>query len=86
MSNDIRGIVQERCGRVAEGNLSSKVAGGRAVGRAFGYSAEELASIPAEVNIGLSCGNPTAIVSLPPLRRFWSIAWFSFSHPENEGE
>ena len=27
---------------------------------AFGYTAEELASIPAEANMGLSCGNPLA--------------------------
>ena len=33
---------------------------------AFGYSAEELASIPAEANMGLSCGNPTAFASLKP--------------------
>ena len=31
---------------------------------AHGYTAEELASIPAEANMGLSCGNPTALASL----------------------
>jgi SAM-dependent methyltransferase len=31
---------------------------------AIGYSAGELASTPAESNMGLSCGNPTAIASL----------------------
>jgi SAM-dependent methyltransferase len=36
----------------------------RAVAEAFGYSAEQLASIPAEANMGLSCGNPTAFASL----------------------
>jgi SAM-dependent methyltransferase len=36
----------------------------RAVAEAFGYSPEELASIPAEANMGLSCGNPTAIAHL----------------------
>jgi SAM-dependent methyltransferase len=35
-----------------------------AVAEAFGYSAEELASIPAEANMGLSCGNPTATANL----------------------
>jgi SAM-dependent methyltransferase len=34
------------------------------VAEAFGYSPEELASIPAEANMGLSCGNPTATASL----------------------
>ena len=38
----------------------------RAVAEAFGYSGEELASIPAEANMGLSCGNPTAFASLRP--------------------
>jgi arsenite methyltransferase len=33
---------------------------------AIGYSREELAGIPAEANMGLSCGNPTAIASLKP--------------------
>ena len=37
-----------------------------AVAEAFGYSPEELASIPAEANMGLSCGNPTAFASLKP--------------------
>jgi arsenite methyltransferase len=34
------------------------------VAEAFGYTPEELASIPAEANMGLSCGNPTAFASL----------------------
>ena len=33
---------------------------------AFGYTPEELASIPAEANMGLSCGNPTATANLRP--------------------
>jgi SAM-dependent methyltransferase len=36
------------------------------VAEAFGYSAEELGSIPAEANMGLSCGNPTATAHLKP--------------------
>ena len=38
-------------------------AGVKAVAEAFGYSAEELTSIPADANMGLSCGNPTATAS-----------------------
>jgi len=34
------------------------------VAEAFGYSPEELASIPADANMGLSCGNPTAFANL----------------------
>ena len=51
---------------MAERGLSSEHAGVRAVAEAFGYSPEELASIPAEANMGLSCGNPTAFASLRP--------------------
>ncbi len=36
----------------------------KAVAEAFGYTAEELTSIPAEANMGLSCGNPTATAHL----------------------
>jgi SAM-dependent methyltransferase len=33
---------------------------------AIGYSSDELAGTPAEANMGLSCGNPTALASLRP--------------------
>jgi hypothetical protein len=52
--------VREKYAAVAASTLSSEQAGVRAVAQAFGYSPEELASIPAEANMGLSCGNPTA--------------------------
>ena len=38
----------------------------KAVAEAFGYTPEELASIPAEANMALSCGNPTATANLRP--------------------
>jgi arsenite methyltransferase len=57
-------VVREKYGSVATSGLSSDDAGVRAVAEAFGYSADELASIPAEANMGLSCGNPTAFASL----------------------
>ncbi|RDL40079.1 Arsenite methyltransferase methyltransferase [Venustampulla echinocandica] len=34
------------------------------VAKSFGYSEEELANIPQEANLGLSCGNPLVIASL----------------------
>src|SRR5205085_11337001 len=49
---------------VASSTLSSEHAGVRAVAEAFGYTPEELAAIPAEANMGLSCGNPTAFARL----------------------
>src|ERR1700753_2944205 len=66
MANDILDSVQSKYGAVAESNLSSKDAGVKAIAEAFGYSTEELTSIPAEANMGLSCGNPTAIASIRP--------------------
>jgi SAM-dependent methyltransferase len=64
MSENIQQAVRSRYGAVAISNLSSEQEGVRAVAEAFGYSAEELASIPAEANMGLSCGNPTATAHL----------------------
>ncbi|MEX0612597.1 MAG: arsenite methyltransferase [Pirellulales bacterium] len=62
----IEQVVREKYASVATSGLSTEHDGVRAVAEAFGYSAEELASIPAEANMGLSCGNPTAFASLRP--------------------
>jgi arsenite methyltransferase len=62
----IEQIVQEKYGSVATKGLSSEHKGVKAIAEAFGYSANQLASIPAEANMGLSCGNPTAFASLKP--------------------
>ncbi len=66
MSEQILDSVREKYGAVAESTLSTEHAGVRAVAEAFGYSAEELTSIPSEANMGLSCGNPTATAFLKP--------------------
>jgi SAM-dependent methyltransferase len=66
MGDSVVDKVRERYGAVAAGTLSGEHAGVQAVAKAFGYSAEELASLPAEANMGLSCGNPTAFASLRP--------------------
>jgi SAM-dependent methyltransferase len=64
MSEKIEQAVRSKYGSVAVSNLSSENEGVRAVAEAFGYSHEELSSIPAEANMGLSCGNPTATAHL----------------------
>src|SRR6516162_5704650 len=64
MSKSIEEVVREKYAAVAASSLSSEHTGVRSVAQAFGYSAEELASIPAEANMGLSCGNPTATANL----------------------
>jgi len=64
MSDSILDQVQSKYAAVAASTLSSEDAGVRAVAEAFGYTPEELASIPADANMGLSCGNPTAFAGL----------------------
>lgn len=64
MSDVIIDAVRSRYGQVAQSGLSSEHGGVRGVAEAFGYTPEELASIPAEANMGLSCGNPTATANL----------------------
>jgi arsenite methyltransferase len=66
MAEQLFESVKSKYGAVAESSLSSDDAGVTAVAQAFGYSTEELTSIPAEANMGLSCGNPTAIASIRP--------------------
>jgi ubiquinone/menaquinone biosynthesis C-methylase UbiE len=66
MSNSLLNAVKNQYSATAESGLSSDQPGVRAVAEAFGYSGEELSSIPAAANMGLSCGNPTAMASLRP--------------------
>jgi SAM-dependent methyltransferase len=66
MSEPMRDQIREKYAEAAGSGLSSDHAGVRAVAQAFGYTPAELASIPAEANLGLSCGNPTAFASLRP--------------------
>ncbi|KAK5344077.1 hypothetical protein LTR43_012456 [Exophiala xenobiotica] len=36
------------------------------IASSFGYSGEDLASLPSGTNLGVSCGNPLATVNLEP--------------------
>jgi arsenite methyltransferase len=65
MSESIIDRVRQKYAAAASG-LSGATDGVRAVAEAFGYSPVELASIPADANLGLSCGNPTAFAKLRP--------------------
>ena len=58
------GSIEVRIGR--QERPFHQALGVQAVAEAFGYTPEQLASIPAEANMGLSCGNPTAFASLKP--------------------
>lgn len=66
MTKEIEELVRDRYAAVAASTLTNASTGVQAVAEAFGYSAEELQSIPAEANMGLSCGNPTATANLRP--------------------
>ena len=66
MPQSIESLVRDKYGAVAASGLSTDHAGVKAVAQAFGYSEDQLQSIPAEANMGLSCGNPTAFASLKP--------------------
>jgi len=64
MVKNITEIVKESYSASARGGFSSDNPDVRRVAEAFGYSEEELRSIPAESNLALSCGNPTATANL----------------------
>ena len=64
MTESITDAVREGYGNVARQGLGSQQEGVRSIANAFGYSDEELGSIPDEANMGLSCGNPVAMASL----------------------
>src|SRR3990172_1504752 len=65
-SAGIRELVRDRYGALACGSGESQAEARREVAAAFGYSPEELAIIPDAANLGVSCGNPTAMASLKP--------------------
>lgn len=69
----IREAVREGYGRIANsdgcGCASSSCCGSGSaaqVAQTVGYSEAELATLPEGANMGLSCGNPTAVASLRP--------------------
>lgn len=64
MTDSIADAVRKGYGNVAQQGLGSHDDGVRSIANAFGYSDEELGSIPAESNMGLSCGNPVAMASI----------------------
>jgi arsenite methyltransferase len=66
MTEQILESVKSKYGAVAEAHCRAINAGVKAVAEAFGYTLKELTSIPAEANMGLSCGNPTATAHIRP--------------------
>jgi len=59
-----KNAVKKRYANIAKGDV--EVEGAKLVAQSFGYSKEELDTIPEGCNMGLSCGNPLALASLKP--------------------
>jgi SAM-dependent methyltransferase len=66
---ELKQKVQDRYSEVADGtatcgSLCGCTENAEQLALAFGYSAEELATLPEGANLGLSCGNPQALAKL----------------------
>ncbi|KAJ3475459.1 hypothetical protein NLG97_g9454 [Lecanicillium saksenae] len=62
-AEDIYSHVNQRYGQAAHITDDTNAA---TVAKAFGYSEADLANIPKDANLGLSCGNPLALTTLQP--------------------
>lgn len=56
--------VRNQYASVARGGLTNESESVRSIASAFGYSSAELSQLPAEANMGLSCGNPLALAGI----------------------
>ena len=70
-SNDLKEVVRQRYSEVAEGtatcgSLCGCTPNARQLALAFGYSGDELQTLPDGTNLGLSCGNPQVLAELEP--------------------
>ena len=73
--NKVRDTIREKYGEIAKTSGSccgpgSCCSGGGVtadtIAKSIGYSEKEIESLPEGANLGLSCGNPTAVASLKP--------------------
>ena len=70
-SDQIKASVRDQYGKVARGegtcgSLCGCTDNAEGLAIAFGYSPEELATLPDGANLGLSCGNPQALAAMQP--------------------
>jgi len=63
---EVKEAVKDQFREMAQIGPSCGQTAAKSVAELFGYTAEQLDSIPAEANMGVSCGNPTAMSSLKP--------------------
>ncbi len=66
MSDSIHDLVRANYGALARDRSQRDSETFARIAASFGYSADELGAIPAEANLGVSCGNPVALASLKP--------------------
>jgi len=69
--NQIKAAVKEQYGKVAKGeaacgSLCGCTDNAEGLAITFGYSADELSTLPDGANLGLSCGNPQAVAAMQP--------------------
>jgi SAM-dependent methyltransferase len=62
-ADDVRALVREHYGNVARACCAPS-GGSTTAAATLGYTADELATAPAGAELGLGCGNPTAIAAL----------------------
>jgi arsenite methyltransferase len=70
MAEDTYQLVQDCYGSIAKRvtDTHSRGSGDEKIAMAFGYSLEDLQSLPDKMNLGLSCGNPVASAKLKQVR------------------
>ena len=66
MSDSTHDMVRANYGSLARVRPGADASAFTRIAASFGYSAEDLGAIPAEANLGVSCGNPVALASLEP--------------------
>src|SRR5271157_4889979 len=69
--NEIKAAVKKQYAKVAKGeatcgSLCGCTDNAEGLAITFGYTADELATLPEGANLGLSCGNPQAVAAMQP--------------------
>ncbi|OJJ99141.1 hypothetical protein ASPACDRAFT_52606 [Aspergillus aculeatus ATCC 16872] len=64
MSADTYTLVQSRYGDIAKESAAPQRGTEDDIAKAFGYSAEDLSTLPEKTNLGLSCGNPAGFANM----------------------
>ncbi|KAE8155566.1 UbiE/COQ5 family methyltransferase [Aspergillus tamarii] len=65
MADNTYNLVKSRYGDIAkQSHITQQQEKEEDIARAFGYSAEDLSSLPEKTNLGLSCGNPVGFANV----------------------